>query len=111
MLGAGLMVFSVAACGDDDDSGGDDDTTETTAGDDSGDSGDSESGSSEVQEYCDAVADFVAAAQDDPTNPDLATQAQDLAQQAQDLATGLTAEEAQEVADCSAEAASALTGG
>ncbi len=109
MLGAGLMLFGVAACGDDDDGGGSDDTETTDGGDDSGDDGGDESGNADVQAYCDEVAAFVDSVQEDPTNPDLATQGQDLASAAAALGTDLTAEEAQEVADCSAEATEALT--
>ena len=69
LLGLGL-VFGAAACGDDDDSGDDDSTEQDSGGSgDSGDSGGSESGNAEVEAYCDAVAEYVEAAQEVIDNP------------------------------------------
>jgi hypothetical protein len=118
ILGA-TLVLGVAACGDDDDDGGSTDrtTTEQDSGD-SGDSGGSASSNADVQAYCDAVDEYVQAAQDiidDPTSGDaaeLSQQGQDLAAQGQELASNaadLTPEDAQAIADCTQEATSALT--
>ncbi len=123
MLGAGLMLFGVAACGDDDDGGGSGDTeTETTeggddSGDDSGDDG-GESGNAEVEEYCDAAAAFAAEVEEAGGDPaalgNLSTEAQELGAQAADLATaGLSAEDGERVTECTevvTDAAAGLAG-
>ncbi|OWY63639.1 hypothetical protein B7486_51960 [cyanobacterium TDX16] len=113
-----LFVFGgAAACSDDDgDDGGDSDTTEEDSGD-SGDSGGGDSGNSDVQAYCDAVDEYVAEVNEvleDPTGDTsaLTETGTELANQATELSgAGLSAEDAEAVAECSQEAASALTGG
>jgi hypothetical protein len=117
ILGA-TLVLGVAACGDDDDSDGGSTDRTTTEQDSGSDDGGSASGNADVQAYCDAVDEYVQAAQDvidDPTSGDaaeLSQQGQDLAAQGQELASNaadLTPEDAQAIADCTQEATSALT--
>jgi hypothetical protein len=121
---AGLFL-GATACGA---SGGSDsksdDTTKVTAdtGSDTGsDSGDSDgdttgSGNADVKAYCKAVDEYVEKAKeimDDPTGAQtLAEEGQELAEQAQGLATaGLSAEDAQDVADCTKKSTDALLPG
>jgi hypothetical protein len=112
LLAGMLLVGFLASCGDDDDDDGGDGGggTETTQQEGGGDGGGG--ASAEVEEYCNAVDEYVQAVQDDPTNPDLATQAQQLASEAVDLnAAAASPEEAAQITQCSEEAATALTGG
>jgi hypothetical protein len=115
LLIAGTFLFGTAAACSDDDNGG---NTTTTAGDDGGDSGDGGGGSSskaEVQDFCDAAAEFAQAVEDANGDPaalgDLSAQGQELATQAGDLAgAGLSAEDAEVVQECSQQVTDAVAG-
>jgi hypothetical protein len=109
------LLAGVTACSDDKK---DDAKVESTDKGDSGDSGDgnTDSGNADVVAYCKAVDAYVQKAKDAMSDPAkaaaLTSEGQDLAKQAQDLATAnLSAEEAQEVADCTKKSTDALTGG
>lgn len=118
-----LLTSGAAACSDDKDDTATDTTeaaSEDTASDDTaadeGDGGDS-SGNAEVAAYCEAVEEYVAKAKEvmaDPASADastLAAEGQELTDQATELATAdLSTEDAKDLADCTQEAASALTG-
>ena len=111
-LAVALFTGGATACGDDDK---DDTSTEATDGastDEGTDEGSTDSGNAEVQAYCDAIEEFVAKYNDMGTDSakaaELATEAQELSTKAQAL-TGISAEEAQEVADCTEEMTSAMT--
>lgn len=118
MLAVGLL-FGTTACGDDKkDDAKTEETKDTTATDDTKADDGGSSGSSDVAAYCKAVDDYVKKAKEvmaDPTSADastLASEGQELAQKATELTTGgITAEEAQEVTDCSKKATEALTPG
>jgi len=75
----------------------------------------SDSGNAKVDDYCKAVDSFVTkakAAQSDPAKAQaLTADSQDLAKKAQALATGLSAEDAQKVADCTKKSTDALMPG
>lgn len=122
-----LLTGGAAACSDDD---GDDAATEVDAGDtggdtsgdggDGGDDGDddggetTDSGNADVVAYCDAVDEYVSKVEDAMGDPAAAAalteESQELSETAAALATaGLSAEEAEEVADCTERATSALT--
>jgi len=115
MLALGLLVGGATACGS---SSGGDKSSATTAGGDSATttaSGNGSSGGGKVADYCKAVDDYVAkvkAAKADPSKAAaLAADGQDLAKKAAALATGLSASDAQKVADCTKKSTDALTGG
>lgn len=117
-----LLLGGLAACSDDDDSG--DDTTTTTVADDSGDdttttegdSGDSgdASGDPEVQAYCDDVRALAQEIEDAgiAALADYQDELTALNQSGTELAqSDISAEDAQAVADCTQELATAATGG
>lgn len=115
LLIVGTFLFGTAAACSDDDNGGDNTTTTAAdGGSDSGDGGGS-SDNAEVQDFCDAAAEFAQAVEDANGDPaalgDLSTQGQELATQAGDLAgAGLSAEDAQVVQDCSQQVTDAVAG-
>jgi hypothetical protein len=105
LLLAGTFLFGTAAACSDDEDPAETDTTESDSGDEGGDGGDA-GGAGEA--YCAEVEEFVALAQEDPANPDLATQAQELSAAAAEITDP---EQAQIAADCAADIAEALTPG
>ncbi len=115
LLAFTLLTGFAAGCSSDDD--GDAATTEQSADNGSSDNGSSDegstSGNADVAAYCEAVDAFVEKAleaADDPAKAaGLATEGQDLTEKATALSTaGLSAEEAQEVADCTERSTEAL---
>lgn len=113
MLALTFLVGGVAACSDDDD-GGDEATSEESGGDDTAaDEGGDSGGNEAIQEYCDAVQEFVAKSEelvDDPTNADLQAEVTELSTALTDQATDLAAEapsftpeDAEEFAACQAD--------
>ena len=110
LLVAGLLIGGASGCSSDDDKKADATTEETTA-DEGGETTGSEN--ADVKAYCDAVDEYVAAAKDVGTDP---AKAQALTEQATDLSTkagalataGLSADDAQAVADCTEKSTAAL---
>ena len=91
-------------------------TTEAETDDGASGSGGTTSENADVQEYCDAVDEFVANAQDAMGDPDkvqeISEEGSELTARASELATsGLSSEDAQAIADCTSEATSALMPG
>lgn len=110
-----LLTGAAAGCSDDKK---DDKAAETTEENSGGtDDGGESTGSSdpEVKAYCDAVKEYTEKAKDAMSDPakaaDLASEGQELTEKATELqGADLSVEDAQAVADCSKEAAEALTG-
>lgn len=76
-----------------------------------GQTGDPGGGGGAVEDFCNAVQDYVAAVQNDPNDPGLSAQAQELAEMASGLGTsGLTAADAERIAECSQQMADAFSG-
>ncbi len=109
---AGLMVGGVAGCGSDssDGTGSDGGATTEAAGESSG------GGNADVEAYCKAVDEYVAKAKDVGTDPAkaeaLSTEAQELAEKATALASsGLDADDATRVGECTKASTEALMPG
>ena len=111
-LVAGLLIVGAAGCSSDDDKKADTKTESTEAGDDGGETA---SGNADVQAYCDAVDEYVAAVKDAGTDAAkvqaLTEQATDLSKKAGALAGITDADDAQAVADCTKKSTDALMPG